>query len=81
MAWAFANHPNSEHWQGPHETKEVAIAEALNHFGDPDDHHKPCVAECRPIGPDDEDVEEHWAFLVVGKPELVPVHGLPFFTD
>lgn len=71
MAWAFAEHPDSEIWRGPYEVKEVAIAEALAHFGAPDDGCKPCISECRPVTPEDEIGDESWTFLCVGPVELI----------
>lgn len=69
--WAFADNPDSERWTGPYATKHEAITEALSYYGDPDDGHKPCVALCRPVKDEDDDVQEGWTFMVEGEPELI----------
>lgn len=71
--WAFANHPDSEHWNGPHATKDEAILEALAYWGDPDDGFKPCVSPCRPVQEEDrvEGWANDWTFIVDGPVEVL----------
>lgn len=71
--WAFADHPESEHWRGPFATKHEAISEALGHYGDPEDGFKPCVSHCRPVRPEDEIGDEDWTFLCVGPVEVIDI--------
>ncbi len=68
--WAFSSEPSSEYWKGPFLTKDEAIAEALAHYGDPEDGFQPCVATCRPVRPED-DAEPEWTFIVDGDPEVL----------
>lgn len=54
---------------------------ALDYYGDEDEPEKPVwVAECRRITQADFDeiagLEEHWTFLVTGKPERVTAADL-----
>ncbi len=70
--WAIASRPDSERWEGPYTTRELAASVALDNWGDPDDGFEPCVALCRPVTDADSDAaEEGWTFIVYGDHEIV----------
>ena len=69
--WAFADHPDSEHWCGPYATKREAIAQALGHYGDTEDGFTPCLSQCRPVQPSDHAGDEDWTFICIGPREII----------
>lgn len=65
LGWAFAQADDEENWTGPCETREAAIEEAWDYYGD---EQSIAVAPCYKPGPDDDD---DWDFVVRGHRETI----------
>lgn len=65
LGWAFAQADDEEDWTGPCDTREAAIEEAWDYYGD---EQSIAVAPCYKPGPDDDD---DWDFVVRGHRETI----------
>lgn len=69
LGWAFAQSDDDEDWTGPCDTREAAIEEAFDYYGD---EQSIAVAPCYKPGPDDDD---DWDFVVRGRRETIEPNG------
>lgn len=67
FGWCYASSKDAEIWHGPCKTREEAIAQALDLYGDERDPTIPVwVSPCRPVKDTDEDAEPSWTFMRCG---------------
>jgi hypothetical protein len=66
--WAFAQTDDEEEWNGPCDTREAAIEEAWDYYGEVESI---AVARCRDVLPTDVDADEDWDFIVSERRETV----------
>lgn len=69
IGWAFAQADDEEDWQGPCDTREAAIEEAWDYYGD---EGSIAVAPCYEPGPNESGPDgEKWDFVVRGNRETI----------